>query len=253
MVAMTSETTSTRFFVGAVEGSGEVNKILEKDATVRHAPASLAKMMTALLFSEWLARASHPDSEITILAKDRRRGSGNNMAAGEAISGKDLLANLMLASSDTAAQTIARIVGGALGGDERRFVEEMNSRAARLGMNHTFFCNAHGLHHASMLSTASDLARLAGAACRNPMIALIWRKPRCWVKLQGTEARSLRVLSTVKMGRRADLMGGKTGTSRAAGFNVAAVAGTDDEIRVAVVLGARSNRERFRLANELLD
>lgn len=245
--------TSVRFFVGAVDDTGQLTVVRESESSVRWAPASLAKMMTALLFSEWLAGARDARSKITILAEDLRRGSGNNMSPGEAISPEGLLAKLMLASSNTAAQSIARVVGDSLGGGERRFVEEMNSRAVLLGMFDTFFCNAHGLHHASMLSTASDLARLAGAACRNPMIAHIWRKPRCWVKLQGAEARSLRVLSTVKMGRRADFMGGKTGTSRAAGFNVAAVAGTDDEIRVAVVLGARSNRERFRLANELLD
>ena len=45
-----------------------------------------------------------------------------------------------------------------VGGSEPAFVQQMNARAAELGMEHTTFCNACGLDTEGHLSTARDVA-----------------------------------------------------------------------------------------------
>ena len=53
-------------------------------------------------------------------------------------------------------------------GNEETFVALMNQKAKALGMNHTHFTNAVGLHDENHYSTALDIAILMKAAMENP-------------------------------------------------------------------------------------
>lgn len=209
--------------------------------------------MTALIFSEWLQKQDEEATTITISRKDRRRGSGNNLQPAETLTARDLMANLLLASSNTAAQAIARVVGDDIGAGETSFVKEMNRRAQSFGMLSTNFENAHGLHHADMVTTAADVALLASKAGEDRLVSSLWGKPRHWIKTIAVPARTFRIQTTVKLARRPDLLGGKTGTSRGAGFNLAAQTSGKGNTNIAVVLGAQSDRQRFKIAGYLLD
>lgn len=61
---------------------------------------------------------------------------------------------ICVASANDAAVAVAELVGGS----EPAFVEQMNVRAAQLGMKDTHFCNACGLDAEGHLSTARDVA-----------------------------------------------------------------------------------------------
>ena len=126
------------------------------------APASTAKVMTALLVLENLSL----DQVITV-------GSGAagvspsilGVKAGERLRVADLLAAALIISSNDAAVVLAEAVAGS----HWQFVKLMNKRAKELGAKHTKFVNAHGLPtKESQFTTAYDMALIFRQAMKHP-------------------------------------------------------------------------------------
>lgn len=75
------------------------------------------------------------------------------------------------------------------------FVDEMNRKAADIGMTHSYFISPSGALGAvddavpASVSTAGDMARMGAAAIGYPEIGRIWRKARERLGLGGTEQR----------------------------------------------------------------
>ncbi|MFY9461650.1 MAG: serine hydrolase [Candidatus Sungiibacteriota bacterium] len=135
------------------------------------APASLAKLMTALLYYEALSPlepVSMPEEAKAILEDDEKR---SRLEAGETIKAEDLL-KLMVAESDNdaayaAADAVALKAYPALREAPfetriHRFVFLMNQRKDELGLKNTHFTNPAGKDAPENYSTAEDLARIAG-------------------------------------------------------------------------------------------
>ena len=125
-------------------------------------PASTTKIMTAVLALE----AGILDQMVTVSAAavDIAAGSSKvGLIAGEEIRFKDVLAGMMTASGNDAANVVAET----LGGSQAAFADLMNSKAAGLGLGGTHFVNAHGLHDAAHVTTARDMATLAAYAMKN--------------------------------------------------------------------------------------
>jgi D-alanyl-D-alanine carboxypeptidase (penicillin-binding protein 5/6) len=144
--------------------------ILQKDPNESHAIASTTKLMTALLTLE-LAR---PDDVFT--APDYQAASAESkidLRAGERMRVADLLVALMLESANDAAATLADGVSGS----RSAFVEQMNARAAELGLTGTSYANPIGLDDPLNYSTAHDLAALARRLLRNRRFAEIVDMP----------------------------------------------------------------------------
>ena len=143
-----------------------------KNADKQMTPASLTKIMTAVLVLEQFK------DDISALSTTYVSGgyecfdelymtgaSTADIQRGEKVSYKDLLYALILRSACEAANIIAVNIGGSLSG----FAEMMNLKAAQLGMNNTHFTNAHGLFFENHYSTASDLAILTEYAMSLPL------------------------------------------------------------------------------------
>ncbi len=141
--------------------------LLQHAAAEPHSPASLTKVMTALLVLERvpdLTELVDVDDAVTALRASTLMG----IKPGERISVIDLLYGLMLPSGNDAAVALARHVAGT----EPAFVELMNRRAAELGMLNTRFTNSHGLDFrdwGAPRTTAYDLAVLTRAVWPNPV------------------------------------------------------------------------------------
>jgi D-alanyl-D-alanine carboxypeptidase (penicillin-binding protein 5/6) len=88
---------------------------------------------------------------------------------GQRISVRDLLYGLILRSGNDAAYDLAR----AAAGSEKRFVRQMNRRAAALGLADTHYANPIGLDQPGNYSSARDLAALARRLLRIPVFARI--------------------------------------------------------------------------------
>ena len=145
--------------------SGRV--LLEKDPTRRLPPASLTKIMTALVALE-----SAPLQEVVKI--DRRalvHQSSLKFQLGEEFLLRDLLTAMLVSSANDACEAVAWHIGG----DDKRFVAKMNERARALGLKNTHFANPCGFDAPGHYSTAADLAKLTEQALQEPIFSMMVR------------------------------------------------------------------------------
>lgn len=133
----------------------------EKNANKKMYPASLTKIMTAILAIEMgkLSDVIKVDDDTPYEIE----GSHIALEPGEILTLKDLLYALMLPSANDAALTIAKLYGKT----EEGFVQLMNDKAKELGAYNTNFANPHGLHDENHYTTAADLALITKYAMKN--------------------------------------------------------------------------------------
>ena len=119
-------------------------------------PASLSKMITALVVAE---KTSLKDRvPITVNGWDFVLADGSSvmgLEAGMNLSVEDLLYGLLLPSGNDAAAALAKHLGGS-----SRLVELMNQRVGQLGLINTFFLTPDGRDAQGQYSSALDLALL---------------------------------------------------------------------------------------------
>ena len=127
-------------------------------------PASLTKIMTALLTLEAIERGDLAlDQVLTASAAAvdlPYDASSANLVEGEQLTVEQLLYCILVVSAADACNVLAEAVSGSIDA----FVELMNQRAAQLGCEDTHFVNAHGYHDDRHYSTAWDLYLITRAA-----------------------------------------------------------------------------------------
>ena len=161
--------------VSAILVEGETGEVLfEQNSTARRAPASLTKVMTAMLVIEKIDRGELGAEQTITVSPTAREGlaadgSTQNIKAGEEMSLKDLLYCTLVASANEACNILAETVSGSVDS----FVALMNQRAAELGMEGTHYANPHGLHDPDHYTTAYDLWLLAREAMTHPLFRQI--------------------------------------------------------------------------------
>jgi D-alanyl-D-alanine carboxypeptidase len=144
--------------------------LYDKSAHLSVAPASLTKIMTAIVAIEHGGLYAVVAVDVDGPAMALEDGSSiMGITPGEELTLEDLLYGLMLVSGNDAARAIAHHVAGS----EEAFVALMNQKAAELGMDDTHFANPHGLDDPSHYSSAYDMAILGRYAMRNPTFAKI--------------------------------------------------------------------------------
>jgi D-alanyl-D-alanine carboxypeptidase (penicillin-binding protein 5/6) len=132
--------------------------------------ASTTKLMTALLSLE----GAKPSDVFTAPAYNAAPAESRiNLREGERMTVHDLLEALLLESANDAAVTLAEGVAGS----RETFVDEMNDRAAELGLEHTSYANPIGLDQTGNYSSARDLATLTRVLLRRPRFARIVDMP----------------------------------------------------------------------------
>ncbi len=147
---------------------GEV--LYEQNAHEKLYPASITKVMTALLIIEAVEQGKLSlDQPITAsnIVNDRMiaGASTQNIKVGEVMPLRDVLACALIPSANEACNILAETVAGSLSG----FVELMNKRAAELGAENTHFVNPHGLHDDDHYTTAWDIYLISNEAMKYPL------------------------------------------------------------------------------------
>ncbi len=141
-------------------------------------PASITKIMTSLVALDLLKL----DTKITIDKRDitlpEYEESTMHLEAGDTLTFEDLLYGMLVVSGGDAARATARAAGtvllaGTQGDPIVRFVQEMNTRATKLGLKNTHFTNPQGDDAPSHYSSARDILRLADEALKQPDFARI--------------------------------------------------------------------------------
>ena len=215
----------------------------EGRADSRRPPASLTKIMTALIIAEHCG----PDEVVTVSrGAALETGSRIGLRRGQRLTVRDLLAATLMASANDACRALADHAAG----NQREFVARMNTRARKLELWNTHFTNACGHDNAALYSTAHDLAILTERALRVPLIAdLVARRSMRIATLNGGRSFHLRNLNRL-IGAYPGACGVKTGTTPNAGQCLVAVAQRGDRKVLLVILHARN---RWKTAPAMLD
>jgi serine-type D-Ala-D-Ala carboxypeptidase (penicillin-binding protein 5/6) len=203
----------------------------EQTATPRP-PASLAKLMTALLVFE----RNELTRTVTVLGSDLVGGATMELAAGEWLTVEELLWGLLVPSGNDAAMALARATAGSVD----PFVAQMNERAAELGLAQTHFVNPHGLDEPDQQSSAGDLLQLTLQLWEYPLFRQMARTVETTVA--GRVLRNTNELLPTLPGA----IGVKTGTSEAAGQGLIANIQRNGRQVIVIVLGSRDRYSDVR-------
>ena len=218
----------------------------EENSQNQRSIASITKVMTAVVFLE-----NSPDlsQEVVVKRADVRRASVTYLRAGYKVTAGNLLHLLLIASDNAAARVLARVSPHGSTG----FIECMNQKAAELGLTDTHYADTSGLLAAN-ISSAYDMARLMAYAGGDSRIADLMQKQRYDVPV-GRRTISIRNTNRLVMKGDVDVLGGKTGFIRKAGYCLATLLRLPQggPPVVVVVLGARSSASRFAEARQLVN
>ena len=212
--------------------------------------ASVTKIMTILLTCEAVERG---DIDLTdpVQISANAAGMGGSQVlldAGETQPAGELLKSVIVGSANDAAVALAEYIAGSV----PLFVDRMNRRAAELGMADTVFVNCTGLPASGQHTTAHDVAAMAVELSKHE---LYYDYSTLWLEdFTHESGRVTTLTNTNKLIRQYDGCDGlKTGSTAEAGYCMAASAKRGGMRLIAVVLGAPSGKERFRIAAAMLD
>ena len=213
-------------------------------------PASIVKMMTALIAMEQINRnIIHLDDIITTSRRASRIGGQQvYLKQGEKFSLRDLMKSIIISSANDSSYAVAEHIAG----DAEAFVEMMNQRAKELGMTNTRFVNVNGLPPGGKKPTNQMSARDAGILARELIKYPLIMK---WSATKNAPFRNGSFILTntnTLLGRFRGMDGLKTGYHRKAGFSIVATAKRKNLRLIAVVMGSSHSRRRFKEAKRLL-
>lgn len=229
--------------------SGEI--MYARAAHERRAPASLTKVMTAVVVLE---RGKLTDQAIVSPRAREAGGHAMGLRAGQRLSVRDLLSALLVLSANDAAVALAEHVGGSVAG----FADLMNAKAQDLGMQDTHFRNPHGMDAPDHYSTAYDLAILTRYALQHPVFAQTVRARQTVITLKGPARRRGRPAVMARVLRTHNRLltgfegadGVKTGFTNEAGRCIVASAQREGRRLIAVLL---NDPRRWEDAASLLE
>ena len=191
--------------------------------------ASTTKIMTALVALE----CASPDRVITVAPEAVGvEGSSVYLTEGEELTLEELLYALLLESANDAATAIA--VG--LSRSTEAFAEQMNRKAAELGLTRTHFTNPHGLDHPEHYTTAHELAVIAQAALKNETIRTIVSTRKATIPHSGEDGVRLLVNHNKLLRTYEGCIGVKTGYTRSSGRCLVSAAERDGVTLIAVTI-----------------
>ena len=217
-------------FTGAV--------LYSKNADKAQYPASITKIMTALLGCESL----DPSQKFAMTASAARSITETNSSSiyadtDEEFTIEQALMAVMLQSANEMTLAVAELTSGST----KKFVEQMNLKARQLGCTNTHFNNPNGLPDEIHYTTASDMAKIARAAWFNPTFRKFASTQYYEIPPTNKFAETRYLLNHHKMMKGQTyaydgVLGGKTGYTEVAGNTLVTYAKNDNTYLVSVVL-----------------
>ena len=223
------------------------NILYESNPDERLPIASVTKVMTMLLIMEAVDSGKISLDDMVTVSENAMSYGGSTMflETGEQLTVNDMLKGIAVASANDGCVAMAEH----LAGSESAFVDMMNEKAKKLGMENTHFMNTNGLDEDDHYSSARDVAIMSRELMKHETIfnyTSIWMDTLRGGKFQ--------LANTNKLIRFYDGANGlKTGSTSKALCCLSAAAKRNDMQLIAVVLGAPTSAERFASAKSLLD
>jgi serine-type D-Ala-D-Ala carboxypeptidase (penicillin-binding protein 5/6) len=223
-------------------GSGEV--LMAKNMQKKIAPASLTKILTAIIAIE----SGKLDEYVTITRESTMvQPTRAGFKVGEEVQLLDLVKAALVNSSNDAATA----VGIHISGSTEAFSALMNEKAKLMGMKNSHFTNACGFDIKDHYSTAEDLLKLSEHSIRNKLFNEI-------VKLDAVDIATKNTGKVYRLGTHNKLLdkykyaiGVKTGFTNKAGKCLIARAKRDNKDVLVVML--KSKTDRWVMAENLFE
>ena len=221
--------------------------LLDQDAHTKQYPASITKVMTALLVFEAIDRGElRMDTPITASANSVAGlpddASTADIVAGETLTVEQLLYCLLVVSANEVGNILAEAVSGSVA----NFVAQMNQRAQELGCENTHFVNTSGLPDNEHYTTAWDIYLFTREAMKYDQFMTICNTKAYEVPATNkSDARELHSTNYLISNWRATgylydgAQGIKTGSTDSAGYCLVSSAVRTDRQLISVVLGAK--------------
>ena len=238
---------------GAVVIDGSTGAVLYgKNQNTRYYPASITKLMTALLVLEHCGLDEVVTFSETATTNLESGAVSLGLTAGDQLTVRQCLYALLLKSANEVGNGLAEHVSGSVSA----FADLMNQKAASLGCTGTHFTNPHGLNDANHYTTPYDMALIARAAFQNPTLREI--DTTLSYQLPATKNAGAR---TITMGHKMmyptdsryyeGIIGGKTGYTSKAGNTLVTGAEKNGVQVIAVVM--KSSSTHYQDTKKLLD
>ncbi len=230
--------------------SGEI--LYGKNEHAKYYPASITKLMTALLVIENCSLDDTVTFSKTATTNLEAGAVSLGMTAGDQMTVRQCLYALLLKSANEVGNALAEHVSGSIAS----FADLMNQKAAALGCTGTHFANPHGLNDPNHYTTPYDMALIGRAAFANQTLREI--DTTLSYKLPATKNYGAR---TISMGHKMmypddsryyeGIIGGKTGFTSLAGNTLVTGAERNGVRLVAVVM--KANGTHYTDTKALLD
>lgn len=224
--------------------SGEV--LASKNPDLRLAPASMTKIMTALIVYREINLGNLSLTEKVRVSEKAWRTPGSRMfiEVNKFVSIDDLLHGMLVQSGNDATVALAEHIAG----DEATFAQLMNQVAKQLGMTNSHFINSSGLPDDEHYSSARDLSILTRS--------LIKESPTLY-KINAIKTFTYNGITQQNrnklLWRDESVDGVKTGHTEDAGYCLVSSAVRDDMRLISVVMGTDSIAARNNVNQALLN
>lgn len=232
--------------------------LYSQNAHDRLSPASLTKVLTALV----ALKHATPDTVLTATEAVYVNESGAQLCGlkpGDTMTLNQALHIALLNSANDAALLIAENIGGSV----EHFVEMMNEEARALGATNSNFVNPHGLTDSDQYTTAYDLYLIFNEAIKQEKFVEIIQMTSYETTYYNAagEPQQLSVRNTnkyvngdVKAPDNVTVIGGKTGTTNAAGHCLLLLSkDTNGAPYISIILKAGSRDNLYAQMTDLLD
>ena len=221
-------------------------------------PASTTKILTALV----AIQNGNLNQLCTVEASDLDLPAGSSVAhlkEGDRLSLEDLLKGMLLESGNDAAKAVARSVAGS----EDKFADMMNQTAKAIGASHSHFVNPDGLPDDNHYTCAYDMYVIFHNALKEKTFRNIIQAKKLDATVTDKEGNSsvvtykstnLYFTGHIKAPDGIKVLGGKTGTTNAAGYCLVLLSKsrkTNQEI-ITVVFKADTRYNLYLMTNKLL-
>lgn len=233
------------------------NTVYAKDVFTQRSPASITKIMTALVTLKY----ANLDDIVTVtpIVKDIEYGSSVcDIKEGDVLSLRQLLYGMMIASGNDAAMMIAEHIGGTV----ENFVAMMNEEAAALGATNTHFTNPHGLTDPDHYTSVYDIYLMLNAALKFDTFQDIIGRTNYYAEYSRADGSSAAVTwestnsyftHAAEQPEGITISGGKTGTTEDAGACLSIVAKDPyGNPYIAVILHSDTKETLYPEMNQIL-
>jgi D-alanyl-D-alanine carboxypeptidase (penicillin-binding protein 5/6) len=231
------ELTATGIYISDLD-TGIV--LYQKNPNQRLKPASLTKIMTALVALDYF----DPDTIISVKNGPNAQGSTAKLKQGDQLIASDMLYALLVPSGNDAALSLAENYPGGY----QAFVDRMNSKAIEMGLQNTHFVNVSGVESPDHYTSAYDIAMIAKSALNRPQFAQIVSTQKITLKSLNGAIYPLETTNTL-LGE-PGVFGVKTGWTPEAGECLVILVEKNNR---RVLISLLNSKDRFGEAQKLFD